>query len=145
MNYDVCIIGGCGHVGLPLSIAFALKGKRCAIVDNDTAAAEKVRSGRMPFIEEDADELLPRALASGNLEVVDDPTAISQSRAIVLVVGTPIDRHLSPSFHAIEAVLEQYSSHFRDGQLIVLRSTLYPGTSKHVAHWAEKRGLNIDV
>src|SRR5580704_11840032 len=89
MNYDVCVIGGCGHVGLPLSIAFALKGKRCAIVDSDTAALEKIRSGVMPFMEENGDELLSQALAIGNLDTTEGVAAISRSRAVVLVVGTP--------------------------------------------------------
>ena len=141
---DVCVVGGCGHVGLPLSIAFALRGKRVAIVDTDEDAVAKVRNGVMPFVEEGGPQALRRALDSGNL-FVDGPEAIARSTAIVLVVGTPIDGHLSPSFHAIDAVLEQYRSFFRDGQLIVLRSTLYPGTSKRVLRWAQASDLNLHV
>ena len=145
MKFDVCVIGGCGHVGLPLSIAFALRGKRCAILDRDHGAIARVRAGVMPFTEEGADELLPRALASGNLEVADDPSVVSQSRAVVLVVGTPIDGHLAPSFNAIDSVLQEYRPHFRDGQVLILRSTLYPGTSQRVARWVHDHGLRLHV
>jgi UDP-N-acetyl-D-mannosaminuronic acid dehydrogenase len=141
---DVCIVGGCGHVGLPLSIALALRGKRVAIVDTDEDAVAKVRSGVMPFVEEGGPQALRQALDSGNL-FVDEPEAIARSAAVVLVVGTPIDGHLSPSFHAIDAVLEQYRRFFHDGQLIVLRSTLYPGTSQRVLRWTQAAGLKLHV
>ena len=145
VRYDVCVIGGCGHVGLPLSIAFALRGKRVAIVDTDQRAIGKIQSGEMPFVEEDGPASLRKALDSGNLSVEAGPLAITASAAIVLVVGTPIDGHLSPSFHAIDEVLDQYRSFFRDGQLIVLRSTLFPGTSQRVLRWAQSAGLKLHV
>ncbi len=145
MKFDVCVIGGCGHVGLPLSIAFAVRGKSCAILDRDRAARDRVRAGLMPFTEEGGAELLSRALASGKLEVAEDPNVISQSRAVVLVVGTPIDGHLAPSFNAINTVLEEYRPYFRDGQVLILRSTLYPGTSERVARWAKERGFALHV
>jgi UDP-N-acetyl-D-mannosaminuronic acid dehydrogenase len=145
MPTDVCVIGGCGHIGLPLSIAFALRGKRVVIVDVDRQAIEKVRSGEMPFLEEDGPESLRKALSSGNLLIADDPNMISESPCVVLVVATPIDSHLSPSFHAIDAVLEQYRPYFRNGQLIVLRSTLYPGTSQRVLRWSQSAGLDLHI
>ena len=145
MPTDICVVGGCGHVGLPLSIAFALRGKRVAILDTDEVAIAKIASGQMPFIEEDGPESLRSALASGNLTIADGPQAISETAAVVLVVGTPIDGHLSPSFHAIDAVLEQYKPYFRAGQTIVLRSTLYPGTTQRVYRWIQAAGLDVHV
>jgi UDP-N-acetyl-D-mannosaminuronic acid dehydrogenase len=145
MAFDLCVVGGCGHVGLPLSIAFALRGKRTAIFDLDREKVAQVGRGEMPFIEEGGEAGLREGLRSGKLVVTADPSVIAQSDAIVLVVATPIDEHLSPSFHAIEAVLLSYREHLRDGQLIVLRSTLYPGTSARVDRWLRDNGLNIDV
>ena len=52
MRFDLCVIGGCGHVGLPLSIAFALRGKRTVVFDIDREKVASVSSGEMPFIEE---------------------------------------------------------------------------------------------
>ena len=57
-NNDITIIGGCGHVGLPLAIAFASKGLKVTIYDINEAAVEQVNSGIMPFIELGADEIL---------------------------------------------------------------------------------------
>jgi UDP-N-acetyl-D-mannosaminuronic acid dehydrogenase len=145
VSNDVCVVGGCGHVGLPLSIAFALRGKRVAILDTDELAAKKIQQGEMPFVEEGGPQALREALASRNLRIAGGPDELRRSAAVILVVGTPIDGHLSPSFHAIDEVLEQYRAFFRDGQLIVLRSTLYPGTSERVSRWARGAGLNVHV
>jgi UDP-N-acetyl-D-mannosaminuronic acid dehydrogenase len=98
MAFDLCVIGGCGHVGLPLAIAFAVRGKRVAIYDIDRAASDGLRQGELLFIEQDGAPMLREALASGNLFVADGPEVISQSDAIVLVLATPIDGHMSPSF-----------------------------------------------
>ncbi|HYK65720.1 MAG TPA: nucleotide sugar dehydrogenase, partial [Patescibacteria group bacterium] len=103
MAFDLCVVGGCGHVGLPLSIAFALRGKQTAIFDLDRAKVAQVGRGEMPFIEEGGEAGLREGLRSGHLVVTADPSVIAESDAIVFVVATPIDEHLSPSFHAIEA------------------------------------------
>jgi UDP-N-acetyl-D-mannosaminuronic acid dehydrogenase len=145
MHFDLCLIGGCGHVGLPLAIAFASRGKRTAIFDIDREKVASVSRGKMPFIEEGGEAGLREGLRNGKLVVTSNPAVIAESDAIVLVVATPIDGHLSPSFEAIEAVLSLYREHLRDGQLIVLRSTLYPGTSARINRWLTENGLSIDL
>jgi UDP-N-acetyl-D-mannosaminuronic acid dehydrogenase len=145
MRFDLCVIGGCGHVGLPLSIAFALRGKRVAVFDIDRDAASRVGRGEMPFIEQGGERDLRATLASGRLVVGSSPDVIAESDAVVLVVATPIDGHMSPSFTAIDDVLSSYRSYFRGGQLLILRSTLYPGTSARVSRWLQENGLTIDV
>jgi UDP-N-acetyl-D-mannosaminuronic acid dehydrogenase len=145
MAFDVCVIGGCGHVGLPLSIAFALRGKRVAIFDVDREKVTGVSTGELPFIEEGGKEALREALSIGNLVASTDAAIIADSKVLILVVATPIDGHLSPSFQAIEGVLTINRKYLRDGQLIVLRSTLYPGTSARVERWLKENGFAIDV
>jgi UDP-N-acetyl-D-mannosaminuronic acid dehydrogenase len=145
MAFEICVIGGCGHVGLPLSIAFAIKGRRVAIFDIDSSAIDTLRRGGMPFLEEDGERALREALASGNLWPVSEPEVIAESRNLVLVSATPIDSHMSPSFQAIDEVLKSYRRYFRDGQLLILRSTLYPGTSLRVQRWLAEQGLAVDV
>jgi UDP-N-acetyl-D-mannosaminuronic acid dehydrogenase len=145
MSFDLCIIGGCGHVGLPLSIAFALRGKKTAIFDIDRVKVEMVRRGEMPFMEERGQEGLREALASGNLVVGTDAAVVAESDALVLVVATPIDGHMSPSFQAVDDVLRSIRRYLHDGQLIVLRSTLYPGTSARVNRWLGDHSLKIEV
>ena len=66
-TYDLCTIGGCGHVGLPLSIMFASKGKKVCIYDINEESMDLVSKGIMPFNEEGAEEILKSALKSGLL------------------------------------------------------------------------------
>jgi UDP-N-acetyl-D-mannosaminuronic acid dehydrogenase len=145
MVFDICVVGGCGHVGLPLSIAFAIRGKHVAIFDVDRAKVARVGNGELPFIEEGGQVALREALSTGNLVASSDSAVIAASKVLILVVATPIDGHLSPSFQAIESVLTTNRKHLRDGQLIVLRSTLYPGTSARVDRWLKENGFKIDV
>ena len=95
--FEVCIVGGLGHVGLPLGITFAERGRRVVLFDIDREAAETIGSGKMPFMEKGAEEILKRVLGK-NLFVSTDRSVIRESRFIVVVIGTPVDEHLNPEF-----------------------------------------------
>lgn len=144
-KYDVCVVGGCGHVGLPLAIFFAKEGKNVAILDINEEAMAKVQSGEMPFMEESAEDLLKEAISSGRLCVSSEPEVISNSEAVVFIMGTPVDGHLNPAFSVIIRALKKYLPFFRDGQLIVLRSTVYPGTTKKIDKLFRDAKLTLDV
>src|SRR6478735_8088418 len=93
-SLDVVVLGGAGHVGLPLSLALADAGLSVGIFDINEATIDEVAAGRMPFMESGADELLRRVLASGRLEFSDDPAMVSRAEAVILVIGTPVDEFL---------------------------------------------------
>lgn len=141
----VAVMGGCGHVGLPLAIGLAEAGFKTAIYDIDKRACDLVRSGKMPFQEEKADEVLPKVLASGMLTVSNDPAVLSSPQFVICVIGTPVDEFLNPTVHRFFAGLENIRPHLRDGQVLVLRSTLFPETSKRVQQLFEQKGPKIDV
>src|SRR5271165_6003985 len=128
----VVIVGGCGHVGLPLGIVLASKaGLQVDLLDIDQVKVDLVNSGAMPFMERGADELL-REVMGKSLKATLDPSCIKTADAVITVVGTPVDRHLNPTvnevYHSIDALLD----HMVDGTLLVLRSTVYPGVTKLV-------------
>src|SRR3954451_3270010 len=103
---DICVIGGGGHVGLPLAMTFADCGLRTVVYDINTAVMEKIRSGVMPFHEDGGQELLERVLGGGKLELENTPRLLSTCKFLVMVIGTPIDEHLNPTFAAIERAVE---------------------------------------
>jgi UDP-N-acetyl-D-mannosaminuronic acid dehydrogenase len=142
---DVGIIGGCGHVGLPLALTFADTGLRTVIYDIDRHAVEHVRSGEMPFQEEGGPELLRKVLASGQLEIDSVPDRLGDCRFLVLIVGTPVDEHLNPSLSALHRALDDCLPHLIDGQILVLRSTVFPGVSDHVQRYLRDRGKDVAV
>lgn len=145
MKYDVCIVGGCGHVGLPLALCFAKEGKQVAILDINPEAVDLVASGRMPFREDGADEILRQVLDAKRLHPSTDANVVSESDAVVLILGTPIDEHLNPSFSVIARSVKQCMPYLRDGQLVVLRSTVYPGTTEKIDRMIKEAGISVDV
>jgi UDP-N-acetyl-D-mannosaminuronic acid dehydrogenase len=144
-DLDVVVVGGCGHVGLPLALAFADRGLQVAAYDIDPRAVARVESGEMPFDEPGAPEVLARVLAEGRLRASTDPTVVSTAEHIVVVVGTPVDEHLNPDPQAVPAAVEAIASQLRPGQLLVLRSTVYPGVTALVERLIASRGLAVDV
>lgn len=137
------VVGGCGHVGLPLSIALA-RHHEVHVHDIDTAAVDRVRAGIVPFVEEGAEAEL-RGVIGRTLHVSTRPDALSGCDAIVLVIGTPVDRHLNPEFDLFERVLAGLGPHLRAGQTLILRSTVYPGTTRRVAEQLRRGGHDLEV
>lgn len=144
-DLDLVVVGGCGHVGLPLAIAFADAGLRVGIHDIDTVAVKLIQNGELPFHEEGAREVLGKVLEAERLEVDTDPAMIGRADTVVIVIGTPVDEHLNPNPHAVTAALAETARHFRDGQLLVLRSTVYPGVTARVERMFAEAGILIDV
>jgi UDP-N-acetyl-D-mannosaminuronic acid dehydrogenase len=142
---DLVVLGGAGHVGLPLSLAFAEAGLRVGVFDIDGAALERIGQGQMPFMEAGAEPLLAEILDSGRLELGTDATMIERADVVLLVIGTPVDEFLGPSMRVFERAVDQIAPHLADGALVVLRSTVYPGTTEFVAQALHARGLNVDV
>jgi UDP-N-acetyl-D-mannosaminuronic acid dehydrogenase len=144
-DHDVVVIGGCGHVGLPLAIALADRGASVRIYVVSAAAVELVNDGVLPFDEPEAGDKLKAAVASGALRASTDPAVVAEAENVVVVIGTPVDEHLNPDPQAIPRALKECAPYFRDGQLLVLRSTVFPGVTRLVERMIGERGLAMDV
>jgi UDP-N-acetyl-D-mannosaminuronic acid dehydrogenase len=144
-SLDVVVLGGGGHVGLPLSLAFADAGLRVGIYDVNTDTLARIGRGEMPFLENGADELLMSVLASGRLELSASPDMIGRAETVVVVIGTPVDEFLGPSMRVFERAVGQIAPHLRDDALVILRSTVYPGTTEYVETALADRGCRVDV
>jgi UDP-N-acetyl-D-mannosaminuronic acid dehydrogenase len=142
---DVVVVGGCGHVGLPLAIAFASRGLKVGIYDIDENAVAEVGAGHMPFREAGADELLRAAVSTGQLVAASDPEIVSSGEHLVVVIGTPVDEHMNPDPRAVPAALEQCGPYLRDSQHLVLRSTVYPGVTARVESLLAGLGVDVEV
>src|SRR3954449_4646143 len=142
MDYDVSVIG-LGRAGLPLGLCFADAGLRVLGVDKDAERLRALRAGRMPFAEPGADELLARVRSSGVFDVSERAAEAASAESIVLTVGTPTFSHIEIDMGDIRSVLDDLLPLLRAGQLLVLRSTVAPGTTDFVAGYLEKqRGLS---
>ena len=142
---DVAIVGGCGRVGLPLGIAFAEAGLSVVLYDRDHGAVDQVRAGKMPFREAGADTALEEVVGCGRLMAITDPAAVREAEHVVVVVGTPVDEHLNPDPKGVLQAIEGLLDNLRDGQHMILRSTLYPGVTAMVERLLARHSRDIDV
>ena len=142
---DVVIVGGCGHVGLPLGLVLADAGLSVTLYDLDANAVDRVSAGKMPFAERDADEMLERLIATDLLVATIDPMVVSEAEHVVCVVGTPVDEHLNPDPKFVRLAIEGLLDQLRDGQHLILRSTVYPRVTAMVEKMIAKANRDIDV
>lgn len=141
---DLCIVGGAGHVGLPLGLAFAAKGLSVVLYDLNEGVLDQLRQGRMPFVEYGADEILPQVL-DRTLFLSSDPEDVSAARAVIVAIGTPVDEYLNPKLRGLLELIETLRPHLRAPQTIVIRSTVYPRTCRQVKALLERDGQRWQV
>lgn len=142
---DVCVVGGAGHVGLPLALVFASKGRRVLIYDVNQRALDAISGGEVPFMENGAEKMLADALSSGRLTLSSDPDSMAAASVVVITIGTPVDEFLNPDTKVMRSCMDRLLPYLRDGQLIVLRSTVYPGTTQWLDHYLKDRGRKVHV
>jgi UDP-N-acetyl-D-mannosaminuronic acid dehydrogenase len=139
----VAIIGGAGHVGLPFSLVLAEKGFTVVIVDLDQAKLDSIAKGNFPFLEKGGAELLAKILAEhpDRLIFTTDYGQVQDCNIIIVTIGTPVDEHLNPQFSGAEACINRLKPSLHSGQTLVLRSTLFPGSSARIASMLKQAGL----
>ena len=138
-EYDVCIVGGAGHVGLPLGLVFASKDQKVILYDLNTRVIDIIRHGQMPFIEYDAEPILKQVIEK-TLFLSDDIHSISKARFIVVAIGTPVDEYFNPKLRALLDLFAELHSYLSSRQTIIIRSTVFPRTCQQVLQLLEKMG-----
>lgn len=143
---DIVVLGGLGHIGLPLSIALANTGFSVDILDPNQKAWDTVKTGQMPFLEAGAQERLKSALP--RLKFFTEPSeCIPNTNVVICCVGTPVDEFLNPKWDALLKIFTELKPHLTEKHTIILRSTVFPGTterisqvigSKHIAFCPER-------
>src|SRR5712692_1802663 len=142
---NIVIIGGCGHVGLPLGLVMADRhGMHVTLLDIDAKKTERINAGEMPFLEQGAGTLLRRLIGRSLVATLDD-TCIRDADVVITVVGTPVDRHLNPMVNELCMNLDGVVPKMKDGALLVLRSTVYPGVSERVYEQVKELGRKVHV
>jgi UDP-N-acetyl-D-mannosaminuronic acid dehydrogenase len=144
-SLDMVVVGGCGHVGLPLALSLADCGYRVGIDDIDAKKVAYVKAGNVPFLETGAEALLKKILPTGRLELASDPSLVESTDTVILVIGTPIDEFMNPSVRIFEKVLDELIPHLKNSTMIVLRSTVFPGTTETVERRLRAAGIQADV
>ena len=139
-QYDLCVIGGAGHIGLPFALVSAKKGLNVAVYDINRAALEMIGKGKVPFMEEGAEIILAELLNSKKITISCNPDVITSSRTIVITIGTPVDEFTNPEFNKIQELFLNLLPFINNEQLLILRSTVYPGTTVWLADFLKSKG-----
>jgi UDP-N-acetyl-D-mannosaminuronic acid dehydrogenase len=144
-NIDITIIGGAGHVGLPLALAFVNAGLRVLVYDINETTLQTIAGGTMPHLEYDAEPLLEAAVNSDRFFVTSDISKIPGTGAIVITIGTPVDEFLNPVHKVVRQCVDDLLPQLGEGQLIILRSTVYPGTTAWLDRYLKTKGKNVKL
>jgi UDP-N-acetyl-D-mannosaminuronic acid dehydrogenase len=142
---DVTVVGGAGHIGIPLVLALAEAGFRVNVNDTNRASIDTLRTGSLPFLEYGAEAVLKQALLQRRLIFTHSPEGVSKGGPVIITIGTPIDEFLNPVRKVVQDCIDEILPFLSDGQLVVLRSTVFPGTSDWLASYLQSRGRNLLV
>jgi UDP-N-acetyl-D-mannosaminuronic acid dehydrogenase len=144
-GHDICVVGGAGHVGLPLALAFAAAGQQVIIYDLNTAVMDLIKTGTLPFVEYGAEPVLKEALRQNRLFFSADPRDIARAKHVIVAIGTPVDEYLNPKLRALLDLFKQLLPYLRPSQTIVIRSTVFPRTCRQVERVLSQDGRQWKV
>ena len=130
---------------MPLGIALSDKGFDVKALDIDELKIKEVNEGRMPFLEIGATEKLQHVLKRGHFKATSSRDCIESAEFIVAIIGTPVDEHLNPDPESIIRVLNELKDRFKKNQILILRSTVFPGVTKRVEKWVEENVPGMSV
>ncbi len=141
----ISIIGGSGHVGMPLGLKFAQKGYEVISIDKNEDLNKLLNNGIVPYKELEAKKLLRSALNKKKIVFTNSYSEIKNSQFIIITVGTPISDKKKPNMQYVFKVLNELKKYLNKKQSIILRSTVYPGTTKKVIKKLRKIKLKAKV
>ena len=128
MSADVAIVGA-GYVGMPLARVFAEAGKRVVLVDVDNAVVDGINRGESHIGDVPSEALKP-LVDTGRVSATSDYDVLREVDAILIALPTPLSSHREPDLTIVESAADEIASRLRKGQVVVLESTTYPGTTR---------------
>jgi UDP-N-acetyl-D-glucosamine dehydrogenase len=141
MTRDVAIVGA-GYVGVPLAQVFADAGKSVVLVDVDPERVEMLNRGES-YIEDVSSAELKALVESGLVTATTDYDEVRDAGAILLALPTPLSRQREPDLRILVSAAEAVATRLRRGQLVVLESTTYPGTTREQVLPALEKGSGL--
>jgi UDP-N-acetyl-D-glucosamine dehydrogenase len=126
------VVMGLGYVGLPLAVELAKSASPVTGYDPDEAKVNQLREGVSP-IDYPSSETLQYVSKELKFKVTSDPKVLNEADVIIVCVPTPLSKTKEPDLSLVRQALAQIADHQRDGQLIILESTSYPGTTRELA------------
>jgi UDP-N-acetyl-D-mannosaminuronic acid dehydrogenase len=142
-DIDIAIVGGAGHVGLPMGIVLADSGFSVTLIDKNKEQLSTIEDGELPFSEPGGEPLLKEVLANGRLHTTTDIKTTTDCDIIFFVIGTPNDEHHNPQMGPLLDLVDEVIDSLEDEKLLVFRSTIYPGTTDIICQMLEDEGYSV--
>src|ERR671934_299006 len=130
MKPDVAIVGA-GYVGMPLAQVFAQAGKNVVLVDVKPEVVEGINRGESHIVDVPSGEL-KKLVDEDRVRATSDFDTVKDAEAIVIALPTPLSNQREPDLSIVRGAVEQIAPRLAKGQLVVLESTTYPGTTREV-------------
>ena len=145
MNYNntISIIGGAGHIGFPLALAFADKNFNVNLIDKNIHNLNKIKNGNEPFYEIGAKKILKKCLNKKKLFFSSSLKTIKNGKYIIICVGTPIDKNLKPQTKQFFNFFSYLFKHINKDQIVIIRSSVYPGIINRLFNKFKKINKNF--
>ena len=128
--YDVAVIGA-GYVGVPLAATFGEAGRRVLLIDVQAPVVEALNRGES-HIEDVSNERLEKLVSGGNVVASTDYELVKQAHAVLIALPTPLSLQREPDLSYIESAARSLAPVLQRGQVVVLESTTWPGTTREV-------------
>lgn len=122
-----------------------MQGFDVTLIDRHEQRVAEVSQGKMPFLERGAEDTLAHALAADRLRATTSASSIAKQDVVVVTIGTPVDEFLDPDIRSFDRAIESVLDEMVDGQLLILRSTVFPGVTDRLAREIAKQGKDIDL
>jgi UDP-N-acetyl-D-mannosaminuronic acid dehydrogenase len=129
---NICIIGGAGHVGTPLGLAFSSKGHNVILIDKNNKNINKINAGKMPFIEEGCSSLLKKMISKRKIFATSDLTQTKKCKYIIICLGTPVNNKFNPILKNFISFFYKLKRHLNKNHVVIIRSSIYPGICNKV-------------
>ena len=142
----ITVVGGCGHIGLPLSIILCNKGYDVIVYDINKKLFNDIKKGQMPFLENNGHQELKKAIKSKRFTLTEKPILKMRKGDFIITIGTPVDEFLNPTTNLLKKCIKDLSDYISNGSLIMLRSTVSPGTTEWLSNHlnqSKKRKVHV--
>ncbi len=140
----VVVIGGCGRLGLRISLIAANKGFNVTAVDIDDERINEIKHGSLPFIENGAEIYLEQALKNKTLKLSLEYDTVSNADVVIITIGTPVDSNLNPSLEPLAGAIFDIAGYLKKEQLLVFRNTISPAILNRIKTLIEdKTGFKV--
>tara|TARA_B100000886_G_C20397308_1_gene480963 strand:- start:410 stop:1573 length:1164 start_codon:yes stop_codon:yes gene_type:complete len=140
MKFDIAIVGGAGHIGLPLGLLFADKRKNVILYDKDENNVMKINNLEMPFMEERGAKLLKKS--KNRLFATTDKRYLSNAKVVIICIGTPV-KNSKPDLILFFKMFKEVKKYLNPKNLLIIRSSIYPGTCLKIQSFLGKKFQNI--